>query len=406
MNIRTITYFVNPSSPVSVERLAGAGRATAEIKAALEGGGYAVQTIRLAAPPFPTLLEGDAGKVVQFAQDLEAACFVNKIDVATLGPARPADAPAFFHAIPDAIGATENIFASAIIADPLVGLSLPAARLAAEVIRRCSTVAPDGFGNLRFAALANVPAGSPFLPAAYHDGGTPMFAIGVEGAELAVTALAEATSPAEARTRLIRAVEDHAQKIAKIAKKIGGQRGLRFGGIDFSLVPYPETARSLGAALEKLSGVGVGQSGTLAAAAFLADALDRAEFKRVGFSGLLLAVLEDAVLAARAAEGSLTLSDLLLYSSVCGTGLDTVPLPGDISAEALAAILVDVAALALRLGKPLTARLMPLPGKRAGDEVNFDFPYFAPSRVLDPRATGLGGLFAGAASLDLAPRSR
>jgi uncharacterized protein (UPF0210 family) len=100
------------------------------------------------------------------------------------------------------------------------------------------------------------------------------------------------------------------------------------------------------------------------------------------------------------------MSDLLLYASVCGAGLDTIPLPGDVTPEALAAILVDVAALALRLNKPLVARLLPLPGKQAGDEVNFDYPYFAPTRVLASRAAGLGGLFAGKETFDLGPRSR
>jgi hypothetical protein len=87
--------------------------------------------------------------------------------------------------------------------------------------------------------------------------------------------------------------------------------------------------------------------------------------------------------------------DLLLYSAVCGTGLDTVPLPGDISVSQLQAILLDLAALAQRLEKPLTARLMPIPGKAAGEETGFDFAYFANSRVLGVRAEPLGGLLDG-----------
>jgi len=140
--------------------------------------------------------------------------------------------------------------------------------------------------------------------------------------------------------------------------------------------------------------------------AFLADALDRAVFQRAGYSGVFLPVFEDAVLAARTAEGTVTVSDLLLWSAVCGTGLDTVPLPGDVTADALSAILLDVAALAVRLGKPLSARLMPIPDRRAGDPVRFDFPYFAPSRVLAPGAVGIGGLFRGADTFTLGPRPR
>jgi hypothetical protein len=406
MNIRTITYFCDPGFPVSTERVAGAGQAIGEIRGALKNAGYTVQTTRLAAPPFPTLVGSHADKVVAYAQALEDACFVNQIDYTTIGPARPMDAPALFEVIPDAIGATQNVSASAIVADPVTGISLSAIRLSAEVIRRCAALSADGFGNFRFGALANVPPGVPFLPAAYHDGGHTMIAIGAEAADLAVRACAEAVTLAEARLKLIRAVEAEAQKISDIVKRFCGKRGLTFGGIDFSLAPFPEAARSVGAALERLSGAKVGEHGALAAAAFLTEALDRAHFKRTGFNGLFFPVLEDAVLAERSTEAAFTVNDLLLYSSVCGTGLDTVPLPGDIGAEALAAILLDVAALALRLNKPLTARLMPIPDKQAGDLVKFDFAYLVPSRVLAPRASGLGGLLASAGVFDLGPRSR
>jgi uncharacterized protein (UPF0210 family) len=403
MNIRTVTYFLDPSYPLADERIAAAGRTTTEVKAALVEAGYTVQTTRLAITPFPRVLGGEASRVQQLALDLEAACFIHKLDYATLGPARPGDGPAFYHALPEALGATDHVFAAASIAEPGGGLSLPAVRWAADVIHACATLTPDGFGNLRFAALANVAPGSPFFPAAYHDGGAPAFAIGVEAADLAVTACAEAATLADARARLVRLVEEQAGRIVKATKKA---RGARFGGIDFTLAPFPEAARSLGTAIERLTGQPIGLHSTLAAAAFLADSLDRAKLPHVGFSGLFFPVLEDAALAARAAVGRLSVTDLLLYCAVCGAGLDTVPLPGDLSASALAAILLDVGALALRLNKPLTARLMPVPGKQAGDEVKWDFPFFAPSRVLAARTEGLGGLFAADESIDLAPRPR
>jgi uncharacterized protein (UPF0210 family) len=407
MHIRTITCFVDPGFPIADERLAEAGEAAGEVRRVLSEAGYTVQTVRLAITPFPHLVAADPQQVRQLALDLEAACFVHKIDYATLGPAGPGDAPAFYEAIPEALGAAEHVFASASIAEAGSGVSLPAVRRTAEVIWRCSQLSPDGFGNLRFGALANVPSGAPFFPAAYHDGGQPALAIGVEAADLAVQAVAEAASLADARAGLVRLVEEHAQKITRAARRAGGQHGLRFGGLDFTLAPFPEPARSLGTALERLTGQPAGSHSTLAAAAFLADALDHAKLPRAGFSGLFFPVLEDSVLAARAAEGRLSLSDLLLYSSVCGAGLDTVPLPGDTSVEALAAILLDVGALALRLNKPLTARLMPIPGKQAGDEVRFDnFPYFAPSRVLAPRSAGLGGLLGGEESWEVGPRAR
>ena len=120
---------------------------------------------------------------------------------------------------------------------------------------------------------------------------------------------------------------------------------------------------------------------------------------------MMMPVLEDSVLARRAAEGTFSVKDLLLYSAVCGTGLDTVPIPGDSTEDEIAAVLFDVAALSVRLGKPLTARLMPIPGKKAGDQTNFDFDFFAPSRVL-PLCGGKVALpLNGAENIPLTPRS-
>jgi len=239
MYIRTVTYFLDPGLPFADDRIAEAGMVAAEVKDALVEAGYTVQSLRLAIPPFGRVLSGDASRVKQLALDLEAACFVHKLDFASLGPARPADGAAMYQAIPEALEAAEHVFASASIADPAGGLNLPAVRWTAEVIQRCAQIGPGGFGNLRFTALANVPAGSPFFPAGYHDGGSPVFSLGVEAAELAVTACAEATSLPDARARLVRAVEDHAQRLVKATKRFGSRRGLRFGGIDFTLAPFP-----------------------------------------------------------------------------------------------------------------------------------------------------------------------
>jgi len=111
--------------------------------------------------------------------------------------------------------------------------------------------------------------------------------------------------------------------------------------------------------------------------------------EKTGFNGLMLPLLEDSILAQRSSEGSLTIKDLLMYSAVCGTGLDTVPLPGDISAEQIAAILLDIAFLAVRLNKPLTARLMPVPGKAVGEMTEFDFEYFSNGRIMESYALPL-----------------
>ncbi|MCK4692445.1 MAG: DUF711 family protein, partial [Anaerolineales bacterium] len=220
----------------------------------------------------------------------------------------------------------------------------------------------------------------------------------------AVEALQDAQSLITARRRLVLAIEDNASALSQIAEHVAAEHNVRFLGVDFSLAPFPEKARSIGTALEALGIPGVGLSGTAAAASFFTDCLDRAQFQRTGFCGLFLPVLEDSVLAARAAQGQLTITHLLLYATLCGTGLDTIPLPGDASPEALVSLLIDLGTLALRHNKPLTARLMPIPGKKVGDEIHFDFPYFADSRVMNLPAEPLSGLLGGSGTLDINPR--
>jgi uncharacterized protein len=206
-------------------------------------------------------------------------------------------------------------------------------------------------------------------------------------------------------TGLVEQIEAHATRIEEIARRIEAELGPTFGGIDFSLAPFPSDRDSIGATLESMGVPAVGMPGTTAAAAVLTSALDRARFTRTGFSGLFLPVLEDRHLAERASDGSLRVEDLLLASAVCGTGLDCVPLPGDTSAEELLPLLLDLAALSVRLGKPLTARLMPMPGRAAGDALDFDFPYFASGRVMALRSRPVTGAMR-RGSLPIAPRTR
>jgi len=264
------------------------------------------------------------------------------------------------------------------MADKTRGLDLAAIRACADVIVRSAPIEQNGFANLQFAALANVPAGAPFFPAAYHGNDKPAFGIATESADLAVQAFENAKTIEEGRNNLTSEIEKHGKKIADIAKSFK----IKFFGIDFSLAPFPDDALSIGNAVEKMGIPKIGLHGSLAAAAILTEAIEHADFPHTGFSGFFQPVLEDSILAKRAAEGTLTMKDALLYSAVCGTGLDTVPLPGDTTSEQLVPLLLDLSALALRLDKPLTARLMPIPGKKAGDETSFDFAFFSQSRIM------------------------
>lgn len=404
MKIRSITCFFDPRSPQAYTTLDALARLAEHGKTLFTQAGIEVQSTRLASVPFPLLYPTEeTANAVRLAQTLESDAKQRGFQYLSLGPALPNHLPSYELVIP-ILEATQSVFLSGQVASAREGLSLPAVRACARIIARAATLSPDGFANLRFGALANLGPHGPFLPGAYHAGERPAFALAVESADLAVTAFRKATSLADARSRLVSALEDAATSLSSRAVHLSQQYNMDFKGIDFSLAPYPADWCSLGGALEALGLPALGLHGSAAAAAFVADTLDRGRWLRTGFNGLMLPVLEDSVLAKRAAEGSLTIKDLLIYSALCGAGLDTLPLPGDASEEQLAGVLLDVAAIALRLNKPLIARLMPLPGKQAGDEVAFDFEYFAKGRIMALPAGRLSGGLGGDEIVSIQPR--
>ena len=406
MKVRAVTGFLDPGWPLEPARIASLAECLRAIRDALGEASYETQTLRLATPP-PSRMDKPVRPVdrPKLARQLAAECLAHGIEYANIGPALPQELEGF-QVVPEVLAAAESVFCSGLYANLPSGVSLPAARACAETIRAASTVSPDGFANLRFAGLANVGPGSPFFPAAYHDGGPAAVGLATESADLAVESFRNATSLAAARRQLVSSIEAHAAALTRAADPVAEARRVRFLGIDFSPAPFPEPERSVGTALELLGAPALGLSGTAAAAAFLTDCVDEAKFARTGFCGLMLPVLEDSILALRAAEGRLGLTELLLLSTLCGCGLDTIPLPGEVSSESLAALLIDLGALALRHDKPLTARLMPIPGKSAGEPIHFDFPYFADSRVMELPALPLTDLLASSDPLELNPRPR
>jgi uncharacterized protein (UPF0210 family) len=410
MKIRSITYFCNPEWPINEEILHEAGIFIEQAIPAFEAAGYEVQTSRMATIPFPRMVVGwDERDVVELAQKLEQEVKNHGFDYVSLGPAFP-QIPESYQVIPEVLASTELVFISGVMDLRKDGIDLQAVRACADVICQSSTITPDGFSNLRFAALANVPAGAPFFPAAYHahslpDGSGPVtFALAIQAADLAVDAFSDAKDLREVQIKLTAMLNQHGKGLEKVADMLSEQNDVEFGGIDFSLAPYPVEECSIGAAMERFGVPAVGMHGSLAATSILTNALDQARFKRTGFCGVMLPVLEDSTLAASTERGILDITDLLLYSAVCGTGLDTIPLPGDVTSDQIAASLLDLAVLALRLDKPLTARLMPIPGKQAGDLTSFDFEYFANSRVLALNAEPLQRFFAGDGVIELHKR--
>jgi len=402
MKIRSITYFLNPGWPPDETKMKAAGVFLSEAKKAYQDMDYEVQTTRLATTPFSYLLGKRIKETPYLAEAIQTWLSQIGVEYASLGPAFP-DVPGDYEVIPEAIAHTNNIFFSGVMGDAHHGISLEAIRACAQVIVDCANITPDGFANLRFAALANVLPGSPFFPAAYYLDDQPAFSIATEAADLAVNAFTGARTLEEGRSALINALEEHGKALASVAEKLSRQFSTGFQGIDFSLAPYPADGQSLGSAVEKIGVPGVGLHGSLTSAALLTEAVDRADFPHTGFSGFMQPVLEDSVLARRSAEGVLTVKDLLLYSAVCGTGLDTVPLPGDVTADQIVPLLLDITSLALRLNKPLTARLMPIPGKQAGDPTNFEFEYFANSKVMVLESEALTGPLSGDENFNLQP---
>jgi uncharacterized protein (UPF0210 family) len=165
----------------------------------------------------------------------------------------------------------------------------------------------------------------------------------------------------------------HAVALEKLAQQVEQETGWEYMGIDATPAPLREV--SIGAAIEKFTGARFGSSGTMTAAAVITRAVQSVPVKRIGFCGLMLPVMEDSLLAQRWSEGTYDLDALLAYSAVCGTGLDTIPMAGDVPQQQIERILGDVATLAVKWKKPLTARLLPVKGKKVGDRTEFDDPF-------------------------------
>jgi uncharacterized protein (UPF0210 family) len=296
--------------------------------------------------------------------------------VAALGPANGL-AP---EAVTALLAQTENISATIAVTTADNRLDDSAVRIAAAIIRTLSLETKEGLGNFRFAAIANCPAGIPFFPAGYHGGAASDFAVGMEGAAWVLNAFTGAKDVNAAKSRLQQLIMQDLAPLAGTMAGLEKSSGRTFSGFDVSTAPQGEV--SIGRAVEQLTRFPFGGPGTLAASAAITDVLKSLPIKTCGFSGLMLPVMEDATLAMRAAEGRLTLDQLLLYSSVCGTGLDVVPLPGDTSQETLEAIIRDVAALSIKWRKPLSARLLPVPGKKAGEMTSFAHPFMVNTKVM------------------------
>lgn len=376
MKIRTTTAGLTLDAECS--QLTAPIEQLSEAQTAFEDAGYDVQTIRVATQPIDTLV-GSSTALHELAGRIHAICEPRGFEFVSLGPVNSQGSLTLADDVPALLAEHEMLNASiTLLSNGEVDGS--ACRAAAEVISRLARETAGGIGNFRFAGIAGCPPGIPFFPSAYHDGGEPALAIGLESADLVEGAFASADGLSDAGARLTERYNQVLAPVAKLGGELAERLGWRHLGIDLSPAPMAEV--SIARAFETL-GLGLfGEAGTLSVAAKTTEALARVDVKRCGFSGLMFPVLEDAVLGRRNAKGRFDIQDLLLYSAVCGTGLDTVPIPGDTPPERIERLLLDLASLSLRLNKPLSARLFPVPGKGAGEMTTFESPYLTNTPVM------------------------
>jgi uncharacterized protein (UPF0210 family) len=389
--IRTITMGMATPHPLKPVDIRQAARFLRRAGARFQEAGYEVQTVRLSTRPlFDDLREWSPGALLTYVRGLQDMLDEEELAFCSLGPAQAAR-PDFplerIEEIADLLAATTAINATAQLAMPGGEVRTEAALPAARVIWRLACETAEGFGNFRFAALACVEPGSPFFPAAYH-GGPASVSLGVQGAGVVSRAMqafwlqhaSEDGIPdlAAIRAWLRDAITGQTAPLVELGKTLAAEEGMSFGGIDLSPAPMGED--SIIPAFEAGGNV-FGDSGTLGLASAFTAALKSTGLPTCGYCGLMLPVLEDALLGRRWEEGRITTDQLLLYSAVCGTGLDTLPLPGDSDPQSIARLLLDVASLAARLHKPLSARLFPVPGKGSGERTEFTSPYLTNTLV-------------------------
>ncbi|KAL7561209.1 hypothetical protein ACA910_004135 [Epithemia clementina (nom. ined.)] len=395
--VRTITGFVNFKSSQSRDDranvLSKAILLLRQLETLFTENGFVVQTIRIATNPFGEWMPvHDSKQTLATLVDLDEQLTHHKIEFCSLGSAtKPQDAQELCPMIIE----TSKIFSCS--AD-IGAHDIAMAEACAHCVKTVSqTTAPsfmkDGLGNFRFAVAACCVPNIPFFPVAKaNQGGDEdlAFAIGLENGSLAQRLLSDCGSIANIPTgfrdgmqKALSPLQDLCESFEQRVNSNQNEQLVKFLGIDTSLNPSLDENGSVAHALEILEEVQTfGGPGSLAAASAITTTLQSLPgIKRVGYCGLMLPLCEDSRLAELSGEG-LGITNLLSISSVCGVGIDTVPIPGDCTVQELKALFLDVSALAHRWNKSLSCRVFPLVSKKAGDSTTFDFPHMINAKVL------------------------
>jgi uncharacterized protein (UPF0210 family) len=378
-NIRTVTAFVRLDCANYQAQVADALKMLRAAKSAFTSAGYTVETIRITTQPFPEFTKGlTPEQTLEFFHAYDK--LAQKEDFTPdIGPAmvKDSDDPQEADLLARILAETQTINGFVVVADD-AGIHWNGVHAAARVIKYLEEHTEHSEGNFHFAAGAFPPAVAPFFPVSHTSDAGHGFAIGMESANIVQQVFANGKGDLNSSfnslgDQLTAALGAQAKKIEEIAHGVAKSTGWKYQGIDLTPVPLKDI--SIGAAFESLLHGEIGSPGSLSAAYTITTAVKRIPVQQAGYSGLMLPVLEDSLLAKRWEAGAISRDSIMSYSSVCSTGLDAIPLPGDISVHEIESIIGDMASLAVKWHKPLSARLLPVAGKKAGDMTEFSSPY-------------------------------
>ncbi|HEX8500941.1 MAG TPA: PFL family protein [Pyrinomonadaceae bacterium] len=289
---------------------------------------------------------------------------------------------AFVDSIPEALASTERLCSSLNVATTRAGINMDAVRRTGEIIKEMAGLTRErgGLACAKFVCFANAVEDNPFMAGAFHGPGEPeaVINVGVSGPGVVNHAVrhAPADMPLDEMAELIKKLSFKLARAGELVGREAARRlGLRFNIIDLSLAPTPTPGDSVGEILEALGFERAGAPGTTAALALLTDAVKKggamASSAVGGMSGAFIPVSEDGAMIEAARLGALTLEKLEAMTSVCSVGLDMVAVPGDTSAETVAAVIADEMAIGVMNNKTTAVRIIPAPGKVVGDVVEF-----------------------------------
>jgi uncharacterized protein (UPF0210 family) len=284
-------------------------------------------------------------------------------------------------AIPRALSETWRVCSSVNIATTKSGINMDAVALMGRIIKESArlTESDGGMACAKLVVFANAVEDNPFMAGAFHGVGEPecVINVGVSGPGVVHHALQSIKGqPFDAVAETVKKTAFRITRMGQLVAKEASKRlGVPFGIVDLSLAPTPAIGDSVADILEEMGLASVGAHGTTAALALLNDAVKKggvmASSHVGGLSGAFIPVSEDAGMIKAAQSGALTLEKLEAMTCVCSVGLDMIAVPGDTPWETIAAIIADEAAIGVINNKTTAVRIIPAPGKKVGDRVDF-----------------------------------